>query len=298
MSAAGRGPSAADLPTCRPMDVAGRAERLRAGSTTPACDALLVTNLANIRYLTGFTGSAGAAAGAARRARCSSPTAATATRRPSSSPRPASRPRIEIDSQRRRTRSLGRGRRASPASGSRPTGDLGRAAPLRRRVVPGRRAGGHRGPGRGLRAVKDAGEVARLEAASAIADAALAAVRPRLGDGPTESGVRPRARHRDAPARRAGSVASRRSSPPGPNGAKPHAPPGDRPIVDGDLVVLDFGALVDGYHSDMTRTVAVGEPSTDPAADGRGRGRGPGRRGRRRAARGRRPSTSTRPAGT
>jgi Xaa-Pro aminopeptidase len=47
----------------------------------------------------------------------------------------------------------------------------------------------------------------------------------------------------------------------GPNGAKPHAVPGRRRIVEGDLVVLDFGALVDGYHSDMTRTVVVGEPS-------------------------------------
>src|SRR4029450_12262378 len=52
----------------------------------------------------------------------------------------------------------------------------------------------------------------------------------------------------------------------GPNGAKPHARPGRRRIVDGDLVVLDFGALLDGYHSDMTRTVMVGEPSPTQAA--------------------------------
>ena len=45
----------------------------------------------------------------------------------------------------------------------------------------------------------------------------------------------------------------------GPNGAKPHHHPSDRRIVEGDLVVIDFGALVDGYHSDMTRTVAVGD---------------------------------------
>jgi Xaa-Pro aminopeptidase len=47
----------------------------------------------------------------------------------------------------------------------------------------------------------------------------------------------------------------------GPNGAKPHHRPGGRRITEGDLVVLDFGALVDGYHSDMTRTMAVGELS-------------------------------------
>ncbi|OWY61750.1 hypothetical protein B7486_62135 [cyanobacterium TDX16] len=45
----------------------------------------------------------------------------------------------------------------------------------------------------------------------------------------------------------------------GPNGARPHARPSSRTIVEGDLVVTDFGALVDGYHSDMTRTHAVGE---------------------------------------
>ena len=47
----------------------------------------------------------------------------------------------------------------------------------------------------------------------------------------------------------------------GPNGAKPHARPSDRTIVEGDLVVLDFGAVVDGYCSDMTRTVCIGEPT-------------------------------------
>jgi Xaa-Pro aminopeptidase len=47
----------------------------------------------------------------------------------------------------------------------------------------------------------------------------------------------------------------------GPNGARPHHRPSHRTIVDGDLVVVDFGALVDGYHSDMTRTIGVGELS-------------------------------------
>jgi Xaa-Pro aminopeptidase len=47
----------------------------------------------------------------------------------------------------------------------------------------------------------------------------------------------------------------------GPNGAMPHHRAGERRINEGDLVVIDFGALVDGYHSDMTRTLMVGEPS-------------------------------------
>lgn len=45
----------------------------------------------------------------------------------------------------------------------------------------------------------------------------------------------------------------------GPNGARPHLRPTDRQIRKGDLVVIDFGAVVDGYCSDMTRTLAIGE---------------------------------------
>jgi len=51
----------------------------------------------------------------------------------------------------------------------------------------------------------------------------------------------------------------------GPNGSRPHHDPTDRVVVEGDLVVIDFGALIDGYHSDMTRTFAVGGPDAlDP----------------------------------
>jgi len=48
----------------------------------------------------------------------------------------------------------------------------------------------------------------------------------------------------------------------GPNSALPHARPTPRTIVPGDLVVVDFGAIVDGYHSDATRTFVIGEPTT------------------------------------
>lgn len=44
----------------------------------------------------------------------------------------------------------------------------------------------------------------------------------------------------------------------GPNGAMPHALPGERKLQNGDLVVTDFGCMINGYHSDMTRTFAVG----------------------------------------
>ena len=47
----------------------------------------------------------------------------------------------------------------------------------------------------------------------------------------------------------------------GPNGALPHAMPGERVIEEGELVVIDMGAIVDGYCSDCTRTLVDGEPS-------------------------------------
>jgi Xaa-Pro aminopeptidase len=47
----------------------------------------------------------------------------------------------------------------------------------------------------------------------------------------------------------------------GPNGAIPHHSPGSRPLQPGDLVTVDCGARLDGYHADMTRTVAIGPPA-------------------------------------
>ena len=52
----------------------------------------------------------------------------------------------------------------------------------------------------------------------------------------------------------------------GPNGALPHARPSDKKIVPGDLIVLDIGCFLDGYASDMTRTVCVGQPSPEARA--------------------------------
>lgn len=46
----------------------------------------------------------------------------------------------------------------------------------------------------------------------------------------------------------------------GPNTSLPHGVPGDRRVQQGEFVLMDYGAVVDGYHSDMTRTVCVGAP--------------------------------------
>src|SRR5690625_6050969 len=51
----------------------------------------------------------------------------------------------------------------------------------------------------------------------------------------------------------------------GPNGALPHARPSARRLQPGDLVVLDLGCVVDGYASDMTRTISLGEPADQEA---------------------------------
>jgi Xaa-Pro aminopeptidase len=109
----------------------------------------------------------------------------------------------------------------------------------------------------GRRLVKDAGEVARIEVAADIASAALDTTLGLLDGEPTEANF---ALALDTEMRRLGAqgpsfdtiVAA------GPNAGFPHHRPDDRRIREGDLLVLDFGALVDGYHSDMTRTVAVG----------------------------------------
>jgi Xaa-Pro dipeptidase len=49
----------------------------------------------------------------------------------------------------------------------------------------------------------------------------------------------------------------------GPNGAMPHHSPGNRPFQDGDIVILDLGARVDGYCGDITRTIAIGKASDE-----------------------------------
>jgi Xaa-Pro aminopeptidase len=111
-----------------------------------------------------------------------------------------------------------------------------------------------------LRADKDAVEVALVAQACAIADAALLAVLERGLAGRSEAQVA-----RDLEARMllggAEAVAFESIVASGPNGSVPHHSPGARAVERGDLVTIDFGARVEGYHSDCTRTVVVGEPA-------------------------------------
>ncbi|MFH9003145.1 aminopeptidase P family protein [Streptomyces afghaniensis] len=112
-----------------------------------------------------------------------------------------------------------------------------------------------------LRAVKDTAELELMTAAGAAADATFEEIRDVPFAGRRESQV---AADLDRLLRRHGHeqvdftiVAS------GPNGANPHHEAGDRVIERGDMVVLDFGGLKDGYGSDTSRTVHVGEPTDE-----------------------------------
>jgi Xaa-Pro aminopeptidase len=111
-----------------------------------------------------------------------------------------------------------------------------------------------------LRAIKDADELKLIKRCVAIADEALAHCAPMLLERPTERDV---ADALEREMKRLGAdgpgygtlVAS------GPNGAMPHHHPNHRIIDQGDLVIIDVGAELDGYRSDMTRTFCIGRPN-------------------------------------
>jgi Xaa-Pro aminopeptidase len=247
------------------MDVGGRVPRLRQAFGDAGCDALLVTRLVNIRYLTGFTGSAAlllvcpddlvfvtdgryrdqsalelGGAGVEARIRIGLT---------------AGSQKEFLQEETAGVARLGLEAAAVTWAQQRKFDD---------EWFPEAELIASEGLVEELRKVKDAGEVDRMAEAARIADEALARVRHRLAEGPTEEEF---ALELDFEMRRGGAsgpsfetiVAS------GPNGAKPHHRPSDRRIEVGELVVVDFGAIVDGYCSDMTRTRCGGAPASAPA---------------------------------
>lgn len=111
------------------------------------------------------------------------------------------------------------------------------------------------------RRVKDSDEVEAMARACRIADQALAEVAPTLADGLTEAQVRNRLELRMRELGASGPSYDTIVAAGPRNAALPHHRPTDTVIERGHTVVIDVGALVDGYHSDMTRTFVVGEPS-------------------------------------
>lgn len=243
-----------------PMDVASRLPRLGQSLEDAGCDALLVTSLTNIRYLTGFTGSAGVLLVRADKALL-----VTDGRYETQAVEQLAGAFVEADVEVANLPRQDEILRAAGSGMSRIGLEAGHVSWARQRRLAGEVFTGAdlvatEGLVETLRVVKDAGELDRMAAAASIADEALAAVRKRLLDAPTE---REFAMELDFAMRQGGAadisfdtiVAS------GQNGAKPHARPTDQRIEPGELLVLDFGALVDGYHSDMTRTLCVGPPA-------------------------------------
>ena len=111
-----------------------------------------------------------------------------------------------------------------------------------------------------LREVKETSELELLATACRITSQALADVFPVIRPGLTERALAATL-DRTMIALGAERPAFDTIVASGPNGAIPHHSPTDRPLRRGDLITMDFGAMYGGYHADMTRTVALGEPS-------------------------------------
>lgn len=111
-----------------------------------------------------------------------------------------------------------------------------------------------------LRARKDDDELAALRAAADAIDAVHRAVPALLRPGRTEIDV---ARELATAIREHHDDVAFVIVAAGPNAASPHHEPGPRPLESGDAVVVDIGGVVDGYHSDMTRTYHLGPADPD-----------------------------------
>ncbi|HEX5146514.1 MAG TPA: Xaa-Pro peptidase family protein [Conexibacter sp.] len=235
---------------------AARADRLAALIEERELDALLVTNLVNVRYLTGYTGTNGVALVGVEELR----TFVTDFRY-------VTQAEQQVHGFERR---VGEQDLLDEAIAALPAGDLRlgiedqhmsvltfdrlrEALPERVELVPA--VGGVER----LRTAKDADEVARIRAAAQLADAALERT---LQDGLAGRSERAVAQALEQEMRRLG--AERPSFDTivahGPHGALPHAVPRDVEIAPDRLVTIDWGAQLDGYCSDCTRTYAVGAP--------------------------------------
>jgi Xaa-Pro aminopeptidase len=233
-----------------------RSERqaaLRASLAAEGLDGLLVTHLPNVRYLTGFTGSA-----ALLLVHTEATVLVTDFRYEVQAPAEAGQAaRVEVDQ-------TSVWNRLSRVLAGLPQGAIGIEAQsvtvkdaervtglTRSRIVPTAELVER------LRAIKSPEEVAAIRAAAALAQDALAEVLPTVRVGQTEREI---GATLEGALRRRGSewhpfptiVAS------GPRSALPHARTSPRAVQRGEWLLLDFGAQVDGYCADLTRTVVVG----------------------------------------
>lgn len=233
-----------------------RRDNLRARIDAAGLDALLVTDLVNVRYLSGFTGSA-----AALLVFADERVAVLATDGRYRTQAAQQVPDLEIAIERAGGHYLA-GRAAD--AGVRRLGFESHVVTVDGFDALSAEAGSAElvrasGTVEALRERKDAGEVALLRLACEAADAALTQLVERGGlrPGRTERRV-----CRDLEAlvldHGADGVSFETIVAAGPNSAIPHHRPTDAVLAAGDFVKIDFGALVGGYHSDMTRTFVLG----------------------------------------
>jgi Xaa-Pro aminopeptidase len=241
---------------------AGRRDRLRATAAERGLDAVLVTNLLNVRYLTGFTGSNGALLVRTEGADVLGTDGRYTTQAG------AQVPDVELLIDRATTPALAREavRRGAGRIGFESHDLTVDGLATLDKVLADAAAGGARPElvsvrraVEAQRAVKDDEEIEALRRACAVADQALAelAAEGALRPGRTELQV---GRELDARMLVLGAEAPSFETivAAGANSAIPHHRPDATVLRDGDFLKLDFGATVDGYHSDMTRTVVLG----------------------------------------
>jgi Xaa-Pro aminopeptidase len=257
-------PSDAETRRRPPHDHAARRARLRELLTGERAGLLLVTEPRNVRYLTGFTGSNGQLLlgpdEASTRLITDQRYDGRAATEAGDLDRVLDRDPVGV--------ALGRMAADAPAAprlvveADHLTWATARALEARAGEV-GVEVVATEGLVAGLRLVKDDAEVARLDAAGTITTEALAwALEQVVAPGVTERAVATALERRFVDLGADG-IAFPSIVAAGPNGAVPHHEPGERPLRRGELVTIDCGALVDGYHADHTRTVALGTPD-DP----------------------------------
>ncbi|RBY85687.1 Xaa-Pro peptidase family protein [Blastococcus sp. TF02A-30] len=239
---------------------AARRDALRALAAQQDLDAVLVTNLLNVRYLTGFTGSNGALL-----VRTDGPdlfgTDGRYTTQASTQV-----PDVELVVDRATVPALARAAAGAGRLGFESHDLTVDGLEQLRRVLDDAAAGGRvpelasvRRAVEAQRAIKDDDEIESLRRACAVADQALAelAAEGALRPGRTELEV---GRELDARMLALGAEAPSFETivATGANSAIPHHRPDRTELREGDFLKLDFGATVDGYHSDMTRTLVLG----------------------------------------